>query len=356
MEQLLDQTYYGNTVLEWLTAAVIIVASIALGKVLYWLFSNVVRKLTAKSDTKLDDILIDMIEEPVVVALILFGIWTGINTLTLPESMITFTGNVIQFLIVMMIGWMIARLLDALYVQLLIPLADKSENDLDDQLLPILRKGTRMVVWTMAGIIGLNNAGYDVGALIAGLGIGGLALAMAAKDTVSNVFGGLTIFTDKPFTINDRVKVAGFDGTIKEIGVRSTRLETLEGRTVTIPNAKFADTPVENVSWEPSRKVTVDLGLTYDTTPEKMEQAMAILNEIAAGNPSLEEKRTVFFSGFGDFAMNIKFIYYIRKGEDIAGTQNAVNLEILKHYNAERLEFAFPTQTLYNINATGAAA
>lgn len=114
--------------------------------------------------------------------------------------------------------------------------------------------------WRRVGdvrIVALNNAGYDVGALIAGLGIGGLALAMAARDTVSNVFGGFTIFTDRPFTLNDRIKVSGFDGTVDEIGIRSTRLRTLAGTLVTIPNSTFSESAVENVSAEPSRKVVM---------------------------------------------------------------------------------------------------
>jgi len=355
MSNLFTQTYYGNTVQEWAISAAVIILSVVVGKAIYWVFSNVVRKLTAKTETKLDDILIDMVEEPLVVTLILAGVWFGLSLLNMPEGLEVFIGNMIQFLIVMMVAWLIVRLLDAIFENILIPLSDKTEGDLDDQLLPILRKGTRIAVWTMATIIGLNNAGYDVAALIAGLGIGGLALAMAAKDTVSNVFGGFTIFTDKPFTINDRVKIAGYDGTIKEIGVRSTRLITLEGRTVTIPNAKFSDTPIENVSWEPSRKIKLVLGLTYDTTPENMQKAMDILHEIAEAQDGLEEKRTVFFSGFGDSAMEISFIYYISKGASIAGVQSDINLAILTRFNAEGLEFAFPSQTLYHVQ-TGESA
>ncbi len=193
----------------------------------------------------------------------------------------------------------------------------------------------------------LNNAGYDVAALIAGLGIGGLALAMAAKDTVSNVFGGFTIFTDRPFTLNDRIKVAGYEGYIREIGLRSTRLQTLEGRVVTIPNSRFSDTPVENVTLEPSRKVVLNLGLTYDTSPEQMRRALDILTQIGTQHVELEDRLLVSFNGFGDFSMNILFIYYIKSGADILGTQTEINLLILDRFNAAGLEFAFPTQTLY---------
>jgi MscS family membrane protein len=350
-EDFLQKTYYGNTVLDWLIALAIIVGALLVGKALYWIFGNIVKQFTKKTKTRLDDIIIDMVEEPIVFILTIAGIWYGINRLELPETAERWLGNIIQFLIFLTIAWLITRLLDSFYKEYVVPLVSKTETDLDDQLLPILQKGTKLTVWSIGIIVALNNAGYDVGALIAGLGIGGLALAMAARDTVSNVFGGLTIFADRPFKLHDRIQIAGFDGFIRDIGVRSTRLETLEGRLVTIPNSKFSDTPVENVSLEPSRKVVSNLGLTYDTTPEKMKQAMEILEDIVAQNDSTEDKVLVSFNAFGDSAMNIVFIYYIKSGADILKTQTDINMEILSRFTAEGLEFAFPTQTLYNKQA-----
>ena len=350
-EDFLQKTYYGNTVLDWLIALAIIVGALLVGKALYWIFGNIVKQFTKKTKTRLDDIIIDMIEEPIVFIVTIAGVWYGINRLELPETAERWWGNIIQFLIFLTIAWLITRLLDSFYKEYVVPLVSKTETDLDDQLLPILQKGTKLTVWSIGIIVALNNAGYDVGALIAGLGIGGLALAMAARDTVSNVFGGLTIFADRPFKLHDRIQIAGFDGFIRDIGVRSTRLETLEGRLVTIPNSKFSDTPVENVSLEPSRKVVSNLGLTYDTTPEKMKRAMEILEDVVAQNESTEDKVLVSFNAFGDSAMNIVFIYYIKSGADILGTQTDINMEILSRFTAEGLEFAFPTQTLYNKQA-----
>ncbi len=351
MQDILTQTYYGNSLQNWLIALVIIVLSLMLGKVIYWVFSKFIRLFTARTKTRMDDIIVDMVEEPAVFLVIVIGIWFALKSLILPEAVSSVIANAYQVIIALLIGWLLSRLFDALYKEYLVPLTDKTENDLDDQLMPIFRKGVKMIIWAMAIIIGLNNAGYDVAALIAGLGIGGLALAMAAKDTVSNIFGGFTIFADRPFTINDRIKVAGYDGSVVEIGVRSTRLKTLEGRIVTIPNATFADAPVENVSWEPCRKVKLDLGLTYDTTPEQMQKAMDLLQGIIENNEHTEENCVVSFNAFGDFAMNIMFIYYIKKGESIAGTQSEINMEILRQFNEAGLEFAFPTQTLYNVSA-----
>jgi len=347
--ELLQESYYSNTLMAWITSLGIILLSLMLGKVVYWIFSKIVRSFTSRTETKLDDIIVDMVEEPVVFAIIATGIWFGLTILVLPEMATSAVSHSYSIILALLIGWMAARLFDAIYLEYLLPLADKSDNDLDDQLMPILRKGVKATIWVLAIIIGLNNAGYNVGALIAGLGIGGLALAMAAKDTVSNIFGGFTIFTDKPFRLKERIIVAGYDGTVEEIGIRSTRLKTLAGRMVTIPNAKFADAPVENISVEPSRKIVLNLGMTYDTSPDQLQEAMDTLKTIGDANTHTEEKTVIAFNGFGDFSMNIMFVYYISKGSDIADTQTEINMAILKQFNEKGLEFAFPTQTLYNI-------
>lgn len=348
--EILQQIYFGNSVMAWLTALGSILVGVLFARFIYWFFSIVVRVFTRNSEARIDDIIVDMIEEPVVFSIVAYSIWLGLMQLNMTETIESAISHSYSFLIAMLVGWMLARLFDAVYVEYLEPWAHKTENELDDQLMPVLRKGVKIIIWTMAVVIGMNNAGYDVGALLAGLGIGGLALAMAAKDTVSNVFGGFTIFTDQPFRLKDRIVVSGYDGIVEEIGVRSTRLRTLAGRVVTIPNASFSDAPVENISAEPSRKVTLNLGLTYDTTAEQMQQAMDILREIVATNKQTEDKVILSFNGFGDFALNIMFIYYISKPSDLAQTQTDINMAILKQFNSKGLEFAFPTQTLYNLN------
>ncbi len=348
MQDLLAQTYYGNTVNEWATALAIAVAALVLGKAVYWIFGNVIRKLTRRTVTELDDKLVDMLDLPVVVAVTALGIWVAIRTLVLPETVIGFAWGAMQVALMLTIAWMAARVFDAVTHVVLEPLAEDTESDLDDQLLPIIRKGGKAAIWALGIIVALNNAGYDVAALIAGLGIGGLAMAMAAQDTVKNIFGGFTIFTDRPFGINDWIKAGGFEGTVKEIGVRSTRVQTFAGREVTIPNSTIANSPVENVSREPSRRIKLNLGLTYDTTPAAMQRAMDILREIAAEHEGLQAREPVVaFNAFGDFAMNLLFQYYIGTDADVVETQTRMNLAILDRFNAEGLEFAFPTQTIY---------
>ena len=351
MNEMLEQTYYGNTVLDMVISAGIAIGAFVAGRVLYWVFSRITKALTSKSKSKLDDIIIDMIEEPLSFIVVLSGLWYALDRLTFSPGASEFIGHVTQFVVILTIAWMITRLFDALYQQYLVPIAEKSETDLDDQVLPIVRRGTKLAVWIIGTIVALNNAGYDVGAALAGLGIGGLALAMAGRDTVANMFGGLTIFMDHPFRLNDRVKIAGFDGTVKEIGLRSTRLTTLEGRVVTIPNAQFSESAVENVTAEPGRKVSITLGLTYDMSPDQMREAMKILDDIATTDERIDPEHRVAFTGFGDFSMNILFIYWINKDADIFDVQTDVNLTILDRFNAAGLDMAFPTQTLYNKSA-----
>jgi len=347
MKEFFAKTFYENTVGQWGIAFLIVLASVIISRLLYWILTRIVMKHTAKTKTKLDDILVTKLKEPILFAIIIVGIWYAIKYLTFSPGFDARIGQAYYLLVSFNVAWVIVRLLDAVVQEYFRPLVEKSENDLDDRLLPIVSKGLKISVWAMAIIIGLDNAGYDVTTMIAGLGLGGLALAMAAKDTISNLFGGFTIITDKPFTLNDRIQVKGYDGNVQEIGIRSTRIKTFDGREVIVPNASIANDVLVNVSAEPNRRVVLNLGLTYDTSHESMEKAMQILKEIVAENENLEEKVFVAFDAFNDFALNINFKYYITKGKDVLQTQTQVNLEILRRFNAEGLEFAFPTQTIF---------
>jgi MscS family membrane protein len=348
MKEFLAKEFYYNTVTDWGITLLIILGAVIAGKIVYWFFGNVIKKLTSKTKTKIDDIIVDMIEEPVVLALTIVGLWYGLHRLNFPEEWYDWMGKVYHILIAINITWLVARLIDAIIEEYIVPLTEKTESDFDDQIIPVVRKGLKSTIWALGIIIALNNAGYDVTALIAGLGIGGLALAMAAKDSVANIFGGLMIFTDKPFKVGDRIKINGFDGTISEVGLRTSRMVTLEGRLVTIPNSQFTGNMVENVSAEPTRKVILNLGLTYDMNAEQMEKGITLLKEIGSNNSDLEGDILVSFNAFGDFSLGILFIYYIKKDSDILDTQTAINIEILKKFGENGLDMAFPTQTIYH--------
>ena len=346
MEILTDSIFLGNPLLEWVKALGYFAGSIIVARVVYALFKGVFKRLAAKTATKWDDVLVDQVEEPVAMGIVILGFWLGYEHLHFGANVDQFMEHVFQILIAIDITWLVARLLDSVVSNLILHLDERTDGGMVSQFGPILQKTLRSLVWILGIISGLTNAGYDVGALLAGVGIGGLAMAMAAKDFVANIFGGITVFIDKPFVTGDRIKVNGIDGTVLEIGIRSTRIKTLENRLVTIPNHQFTDRVVENVTAEPSRKMKVVLGLTYDTTPEQIEQAVQILTDIVSEAGRTEDEYTVWFSGFGDFSLNVSAVYFIRKGEHVAHVPNEINLEILRRFNAAGLDFAFPTQTL----------
>lgn len=353
MSDFFTKEFYGNTIGQYLIAFAIIVGSIVVGRILFWVISKFVERLTRKTKSKLDDIIVEKVKAPVIFAIVIWGIWFGIHTLTIGVELDRIMSRIYYVLVIFNVSWMIIRLLDALIEEYLVPLVKSSSGDLDDQLLPLIRKGIKATLWTIAVIVALNNAGYDVGAVLAGLGIGGLAFALAAQDTVSNLFGGFTIFADKPFRVRDRITMEGYDGIVEEIGLRSTRLRTMDGRVVTIPNSNIANSAVTNISSEPSRKVITGLGLTYDTPAVRLEEAISVLQNIADADDNVEKETVITFQSFGDFSLNIRFVYFIRGDLKITDEEeynpiiSAINLEILKEFNARGLEFAFPTQTIH---------
>ncbi|MFT6963121.1 MAG: MscS family membrane protein [Flammeovirgaceae bacterium] len=339
-EEFFTKGFYGNTIGNWLLAALIIIASLALGRAVYWLFKNVFKRWTKKTASKFDDILIDQFEGPLVFAIIIFGIWQALySVLHFEQNVHVWIGRVYYILIIFNIAWVINRLFDSFVQEYIVPFTERTDSDLDDQLLPVIRRGIKITVWVLAFIIAMNNAGYDVAALLAGLGIGGLAFALAAQDTVSNLFGGFTIFADRPFRVKDRIKFDDYEGWVQEIGLRSTRIYTLEGRIVTIPNSKLANNPSVNVSSEKSRRVISKIGLNYHIQPEKLQEAVDMLNLLGnelVENGKIEKRYYVAFNNFGNYSLELIFLYFIKKGNRSLPTKSEVNLEIFKRLaNAE---------------------
>ena len=344
--EVLHQEFYGNSILNWAIAVGILILSFIVVKMLYWIFSNVIRRLTSKTKTSLDDVLIDKLEKPLTYLVLILGYWISIHYLVFKEEVELVLENAAYFLLVIDVTAILSRIVDALITEIIMPISEKSDSSFDNQLIPVIQKGVRSIIWILGIIIGLDNIGFDITAMIAGLGIGGLALALAAQDSVKNIFAGIMIFLDKPFRIKDRIQVDGFDGIVEEVGLRSTRLRTLEGRIVTIPNSRFTDNSVTNVTSQPTLKVKLNLGLTYDTDEVQMQKAIDILEDIVKNQEAITDDYAAGFNGFGDFSLNILFIYYVKPDSHWLDTQTLVNKEILRRFNKEGLEFAFPTQTI----------
>jgi MscS family membrane protein len=199
-----------------------------------------------------------------------------------------------------------------------------------------------------------NLTGVEIGPLLASLGIGGLAVALAARDSIANFFGTLTILFDKPFQVGQRILIEGNDGVVETVGFRSTRIRTLTGHLLTIPNEKIVNSPVENIGMRPHIRWLTNITITYDTPPEKVEKAVAILRSILDNHEGLHPDfpPRVYFNGFNDWSLNIMMIawYHPANYWDMQEFQQRTCLEILRRFNAEGIDFAFPTKTVHLAN------
>ena len=343
----LNQEIFGNPIEKWLIALGILLGSFVLVKVIYWMFSNIFQKITSKTKNKLDDKLLRTLQKPITFLIIALAYLYAVKFLNFTSNTESILLNIAYLFIAVVLTSIISRIIDAVISEVVLPFSEKSETSFDNHLIPVIQKAVRAIVWSLGIVIGLDNIGFDITAMIAGLGIGGLALALAAQDSVKNIFAGIMIFLDKPFKIKDRIKIDGHDGVVEEVGLRSTRIRTLEGRIVTIPNCTFTDNSVINVTSQPALKVRINLGLTYDTTEEDMQKAIDILKDIVKNQDAITDDYAAGFNGFGDFSLNILFMYYVRPESHWLNTQTLVNKEVLKRFNEQGLEFAFPTQTIF---------
>lgn len=340
----------GNRPEQWLDALLILVGGWLVGKLVSWSGASLFRKLAARTRNGVDDQLVQTMRRPLVTLITVISCVLGYQQLDAPEHIDRWMERVFHVLVALAVTWAIVRVLDTLVGAYLRNRHARNEDADNVQLLPVVRSSVKALLWGLGVVVALNNAGYDVGALLAGIGIGGLALAMAAKDTLANIFGGVTVFTDKPFRVGDRVRLNGHDGIVEEVGIRSTRIRAMEGPMVVVPNNKFTDSVVENVSLEPSRRVRHELGLVCSTTCAQIEQALAILHDLVNDHREhLEADHAAYFSAFKESSLNLVFIYHIRKGGEIFHVQTRVNLDLLDRFRKAGLEFAYPTSVQYAV-------
>jgi len=226
---------------------------------------------------------------------------------------------------------------------------------MDELLVRLVGKTLRIFVILIGVIMIIQNfTGVRLGPLVASLGIGGVAVALAAKDSIANLFGTVMIILDKPFEVGERVIVNKYEGLVESVGYRSTRIRTLDGHLVCIPNEKIVNDAIENVDKRPHLKWSTNITLTYDTPPEKVEQAVAILRELLDNHEGMREDYPprVHFNAFNDWNLNIAVLawYHPASWWDYQGWLERTCLEILRRFEREGIEFAFPSQTMYLAN------
>jgi MscS family membrane protein len=207
------------------------------------------------------------------------------------------------------------------------------------------------VVFVSVLFIGQNILGLNITTLLAGAGVAGLAIAFAAQDSIANFFGSLMIILDRPFSVGDYVRIDSFEGTIERVGLRSSALRTKDGHLITIPNKQAANSSIVNISARPYIRNVVNLGLVYDTPPEKMEEAMKILQRLLHRHEGFDEMHPakINFTEFKDFSLNIEVVIWYHPGDYFQCREwmSKFNMEVLRSFNEAGLEFAFPTSTNY---------
>lgn len=232
-------------------------------------------------------------------------------------------------------------------------MASKTASTYDDQLVPFASKAVKTLVVILGVLLVLQSFGLNVMSLLAGLGLGGLALALAAQDTAANLFGSITILVDHPFKVGDWVKIKDIEGTVEEIGFRSTRIRTFYNSVITIPNAMMAKETIDNMGVRPFRRIRQVLGITYETPPEKIEHFCDQVRYLVKQHPKVNpETVVVSFNNYGASSLDILVNFHLQvfSGPEELECQQAIFVDILKTAAVMGVDFAYPTQTVYYKN------
>lgn len=336
-------------IMRYIFAAVIILITLTMKNFVFKRFINLVRKFTASTKTELDDKIIDALSSPSKFIIAFLGFTYAVFIVDPRIMAYNFSINLFRTIIAMVIFWAIFRLSDAI-IHFVKGIAKRSDIILDDIVLQVFRNALKVLILLIGLIIIIQEWDYDVGGLIAGLGLGGLAFALAAKDTVANLFGSITIMIERPFSIGDWIYTPHVEGTVEEIGFRSTKIRTFAQALVSIPNSTLSGDPITNWSRMGKRRISFHLGVTYSTTPDKMELCLHRLREMLKNHPDIHpETIMVYFNNFGDSALEI-FMYFFSNTtnwQEFLQVKEDVNIKIMKILEELQISVAFPSTSLY---------
>jgi len=342
-----SQEIYNNPVYDWLFSLAIVAGSVVVARVMYWLISKILRQYSKSTDTELDDLIIKRIDAPIALGIVLVGIRYALKLLVFPHLLNSYVHRGFVLMATLTFTWLLTRIVRAFIEFYFKQYVSKEESKSEMQMMQVAKRASVILLWSVGAVVGLNNAGFDVGALIAGIGIGGLALALAAQDTVKNIIGGLVVFMDKPFYIGDVIRIKEVEGTVVYTGIRSTRIRTGAGRIITIPNANFTDNAIENITLEPAKRIVTYLSLPYETPAEKIDEAILILKNIVEQSPDVNHYDSlIYLEKFSASSVDINFTYFIKKGSDVHTTQTDINRDVLRKFKTAGIEFAYPTQAV----------
>jgi len=350
--QIIETTWLDITIARWLLALSALFITVVAQRYIVRIFHNIAQKITARTETLLDNVLLEAAERPAGMLIFIIGLLLSVHLLNLPADTFPIIGLIDGAcrIVSIIIGvWFLWRLLEGLAVYFTAR-AKETESSLDDQLVPFIAKTLKIFLILTAVLVVAQNMGYSVSGLIASLGIGGIAVAMAAKDTIANIFGSVMILVDRPFMVGDWIKTSEFEGVVEQVGFRSTRIRTFARTLINVPNSTLANMVIDNIDQRSERRIKMRIGLTYDTSPAQMKAALAGIEQLLCNHPGVDQTyKLVKFDEFEDSSLSI-FLYYFSSSkvwEEYLQVRQEVNLQIMELLESLELDFAFPTHTLH---------
>ncbi|MDD4071532.1 MAG: mechanosensitive ion channel family protein [Desulfobacterales bacterium] len=353
---------YGITGLNLIVCFILLFIVILIDRIFRFMIRRILKAIVEEEDqVSWKKLILDAMAGPLSLFIWVYGIYGAISPLIVhfktgqgANILLTVVQKAADIGGIIAIFWFILRLVNIIDVQLK-KWSFRTGSNVDEMLIPIVGKTLRVFIIVIGAIlIAQNLTGVQIGPLLASLGIGGLAVALAAKDSIANFFGTLTILFDKPFQVGERVVIDSFDGTVEYVGFRSTKIRNMTGSLVTIPNEKIVNSALENIGRRPNLRWMTNITITYDTPPEKVERAVEIIRNLLDHHEGMNEALPpkVYFNGFNDWSLNIFVIawYHPPNWWDYQEWLQRTCLEILKQFNAEGIEFAFPSSTVYAAN------
>ncbi len=345
MKEFLNQTYFGNTIEAYIVALGIFIGGLILVKIAEKIVLFRLKKWAEKTETTIDDFLIKRVEKSIV-PLLYFGVfYAAISSLALNDN----AKNIIEIASLVVLTFFIVRFISSIIMFGLTYFIKKQERG--EEKAKQLRGMTVLInifIWAIGLVFLMGNLGFDVSAVIAGLGIGGIAIALAAQAILGDLFSYFVIFFDRPFEVGDFITVQDKVGTVEYTGIKTTRVRALTGEQLVFSNTDLTNSRVHNFKKMEERRVVFRLGVVYQTSAAQLEEIPKIVREIIEKHNDVRFDRG-HFATYGDFSLNFEFVYFVIGSEYVKymDTQQSINMKIYREFENRGIEFAYPTQTLF---------
>jgi len=343
----LDSVLWNNTILDYIIAmGIVALVAVAL-KVFDLFLVSIFKRASKKTKNKLDDLIVEFLLGIKWPFFVFIGLYLSLKTLVLPELIM----KALDYLLIIFIAFYAGKGLVSVINHFVNKEVNKRENKEDPESTSMVKFfGTilKIAVWSVALLMVLGNFGIEITPLIAGLGIGGIAIAIALQSVLGDLFAAFAIYFDKPFKDGDFIIIGNDLGTIKHIGIKSTRIETLQGQELVVSNSELTNIRINNYKQMKKRRVVFTFGVEYSTPLTKLKKIDEIIKKVVKEVKHVELDR-VHFKEFGDFSLNYEIVYYVDSPDynKYMDVQEEINFKIKEAFEKEKIVFAFPTQTLF---------